>query len=697
MRLLILYIFCCFPGMIFAQLNLESRGSIPEELYISTVDKFNKKRQESLDSSFNEPRAIRLSQLGFYANSLFLIDAIKNNANISINDAYTKLLNDIADHLLKDDPELRSRIHLYAYRSPYVNAFSTDQGDLFFTTGLLAHCRTEGELAFVVAHEIIHTRKQHNMTGFNEKIRIYRGEGEYKDMDVDKSLERIHSFSRNLEREADTTALEYFFKSVYNTSAVTSALEMLKTAHLSYGEVPFNWSLVSGSTYTMPAEYLPDSLPKTQVDTSDDPRSTHPNLHERIAYCKQIIQKRPGSGEKSYHFLSKSEFELLRLSARQALLEYWYNEHHYAKAIYTAALLHAENPDPRYVQFMRQCINAEIQVRNAGYVTDERKNRDYTGELYKPWYFLYELKKYETAGVNFIMTWERYVLNPESGLEDEVVRSLKGFLFNIKNDWKKLAADDFDTSKVGMKKYDALLPDLKRIFESELYRSHFKNPTKYLDETEAWDKKKELQINAEIGELQTQKLIVLNPYYMRYDEQIDGYVDLVNSYENELNLLQSVKLAATRNNIDISLLDVRDIGRENARAFDDISVLTNYLGRYMVYDLNSAWNVLPSNESAIRGIRERYNARYMMWIGVRSYKGTSFKSRGSLLLALLFPQYLPFGLLRSMEKDHELEMFHVLIDLEKHRIVRSDHISVEYMKDNTSNVAIYLNAFFKKL
>ena len=60
-----------------AQVSLNSKGEIPNELFNSTSAKFDAKKQASLDSSINEPRAIRLSRLQFYEQSYYLIDAIK--------------------------------------------------------------------------------------------------------------------------------------------------------------------------------------------------------------------------------------------------------------------------------------------------------------------------------------------------------------------------------------------------------------------------------------------------------------------------------------------------------------------------------------------------------------------------------------------------------------------------------------------
>ena len=151
----------------YCQIILQSHGEIPAEIFQSSSEKFALKSDLIVDSSYFEPRDVRLARLKNSEQATYLIDAIKNSGDIYINDDYTKLINGIADELLRDLPEIRTKIHLYAYKAPYVNAFSTDQGDIFFTVGLLAYLDNEAELAFVVGHEIVHYIKQHNEKGFS--------------------------------------------------------------------------------------------------------------------------------------------------------------------------------------------------------------------------------------------------------------------------------------------------------------------------------------------------------------------------------------------------------------------------------------------------------------------------------------------------------------------------------------------------
>jgi len=692
--ILIILISHCALG----QVQLKSNGEIPKELYVSTVDKYNSKKQLTLDSSYHEPRSVRLSRVGFYESSYFFIDAIKNNAGILINDDYTKLLNKIADDLLKDKPALRQKFNVYAYRAPYVNAFSTDQGDLFFTLGLLAHVENEAQLAFVVGHEIMHFIKQHNTSNLNEKIKIYRGQGEYKDMDLDQSTEEVHSFSRELERQADELSLQYYLKSKYKPSEVLSALEMLETSHLGFSNGKFNYSTIAGNSWRIPSSLLPDSIPPLKIETATDPHSTHPNIRSRIKYCTTLIDQSKSKGDLEYQFISEKDFKELRNLARLEQILLLYEDHYYARAIYNANLLYSENKDPYLIEFIQQCLEASIQVANSGFVSSEKRNKDYSGEVYRVHHLLYKLKKYETAGLNFIFNWHRYLNKPNEQNKTNTESALLAFISSAQRDWKKYQNSDFDTTEIRTKKLDELLPKIKIIFDSEIFKREFGTTNDYYTEFKDREASASNNLSDQFQQrTNLEKVIVINPYYMRYDPTVQGYVDLVQSYENEGKLLSSLQDVAMHNNIDMSLLDVRAIEPSQSEAFDEIATLSNYVNRLMVYKLNKKIEVLPSSQERLDGIIEKYGTSKVMWIGVRSYKGTSFSNMSKLLLNFISLSVLPYTLLSTFEKDHEVEMFYVLFDIKTNKIVKTDYLEYQFTKDNKSNITLYLNEFFRDL
>ncbi|MBI1307494.1 MAG: M48 family metalloprotease [Bacteroidetes bacterium] len=703
---LILFLICLlgFTGFSSAQISVQSSGNIPTEIFSSTTNKYALKRKETLDSSYYEPREVRLARLRFYEESYYLVDAIKNNANIYINDSYTKLINDIADELLKDDPELRNKLYLYAYRAPYVNAFSTDQGDMFFTMGLMAYVHNEAELAFVIGHEIIHYLKQHNTANFSERVKIARGEGKYQGMNIDRGIEEVHSFSRELEKEADVLSLDYFLKSDYDPNAVISALNMLKTAHLGYAERPFNYNYLLGERIKLSGDLLPQEIPQMKQDSTDDKLSTHPNLSSRIEYCTEIIHKSSGTGNKQFIHISESDFKELQKQARQEQLLLFYNDDYYAHVIYNASLMYEDYPEIRdWLQVvMNKSFRAALRVRNATAKSAEYKDKNYTGELFRVYHLLYKLNKYETSTLYFLKEYYAHLSHPDEVSREELETALMDMIRISKSKWKRFEEGEFDTAQVKSQSLDALMPLLKEIFYSAEYRAEFENTNVYYKRVKD-ESEEEIEIAATEIDLSTiekpliDRVIVLNPYYLRLDEKKEGYIDHRATYENELKLLNAIDDATAANNMNVVMLDVRRLQQNEGEKFDDIAVLNDYVNRFAQNEQDRFGKVIPASDERLDSIREKYGTDYVMWVGVQSYKGTNSRSKTALLLNLLVPSFLPYSLISVFEKDHQVTIFYVMFDLKNHKIAGGDYVTLEYMKDNQSLISLYLNSFIREL
>ena len=154
---------------------LRSAGNIPKDFLVSVQEKYD---QQKNDIPFFESRQVRLAQLQFYIESNFWISDLLLSGKLLYGEMLSTYLGRVADKILAGSPELRKQLQFYVIKSPAANAFASDQGIIFVTLGLLAKLQTEAELAFVLAHEIIHFREKHNMSGYVERFKMMRGIGE---------------------------------------------------------------------------------------------------------------------------------------------------------------------------------------------------------------------------------------------------------------------------------------------------------------------------------------------------------------------------------------------------------------------------------------------------------------------------------------------------------------------------------------
>ncbi|MDR1459432.1 MAG: M48 family metallopeptidase, partial [Bacteroidales bacterium] len=175
-------------------------------------------------------------------------------------------LDKILDNLLINEPQLRKEITLLVVKSPVVNAYANAQGILLINIGLIAQTSNEAELAFVLAHEIIHYALKHHY--------IERA----SDDNMNNFLQR-HFASRDQESEADTKGIARFYSlSNYSYAAIDGAFDVLQYGHLPFDNIRFDRSFVENSYYQFPDKYfLQNVKPISNRDDYVDTLCTHPN------------------------------------------------------------------------------------------------------------------------------------------------------------------------------------------------------------------------------------------------------------------------------------------------------------------------------------------------------------------------------------------------------------------------------------
>ena len=673
----------------YCQIILQSHGEIPAEIFQSSSEKFALKRDLIVDSSYFEPRDVRLARLKNSEQATYLIDAIKNSGDIYINDDYTKLINGIADELLRDLPEIRTKIHLYAYKAPYVNAFSTDQGDIFFTVGLLAYLDNEAELAFVVGHEIVHYIKQHNEKGFSERIKIARGKDQYTDLTVDRSWEAEHLFSQSLEKEADIQALDLYLKTTYDTAAIFTGLSKLKTADLGYKDTAIEEYIYNLADFVLPEGFLPDSLKIKRNTKRTEKYSTHPEVEMRLAYCKDSIAGRNSLGSDVFKNINASNFEKLKYLARKEQLLMLFDNHYYAKGIYNAYLMRLRDPGNKewYDQYISLAMVTVSELRIINYDTPE-KSAEYSGSLFNVWYTLYKGQNLNTILLTSIHSFNTFKESSTDYNKGMVIRSLDLLVSSESKTWKQSVKNQFDSAKTRNTVTKELLPMLKGITETELFTREF---NQYLQKNSDEKIANEDTTAQSFSLTDLKNIVIYNPYYVRIDERAQGYIDYSVTYANEQNLLQNLDDILVRKSLEYSILDVRNLKSDDGDKFDDISTLGNYIRRFDIRKFKNNEEILTPSQDKLDSIRAKYQTDYVMWIGARSYKGTSLGFNRSLLLSLFVPNYLPFGVLKLFLKDHEYQLFYIVFDLKNNTIVKKKALECYESLDNRNLTTIYLN------
>jgi hypothetical protein len=250
-------------------------------------------------------------------------------------------LDNILGNLLAKEPELREEITLLVVKSPIVNAYANDKGFLVVNIGLIAQTSNEAELAFVLAHELIHYVLKHH----------------YTERSSNSSLNRFlqqHLASREQESEADTKGVARFYGvSNYSYAAIEGAFDVLQYGYLPFDNIRFDRSFVENDYFQFPDKYfLQNVKPISNRDDYVDTLCTHPNIAKRRAAVAAVIANKDNSGRLDF-VQSETLFNEIRDMARLECINQWIVKHQFAAAYYNAYVLLKVLPTPNpYDEFL---------------------------------------------------------------------------------------------------------------------------------------------------------------------------------------------------------------------------------------------------------------------------------------------------------------------------------------------------------
>jgi hypothetical protein len=322
---------------------IRSTGRLPEDFTRAVADAARSSANDIPGKKSQEDKEFLLS-------TAFSLNRIMLGGKVLFNDPMAAFTNKVADELLKSHPELRAKVRIYIIKSPYVNAFATSDGAIFINIGLLAQLENEAQLAYILAHEIVHVEKKHSLDEYKKQTEISKGKGVYRDLNNSEKLLARSAYSKEKEQEADELGfLDYYERSGYSYSAIARVFDILKYGHLPIDEVPFDKSFFENPGFSFPVSYkLAELTPINTADEEDNEESSHPALPFRRDILEKMIKTRSAEGKKDY-VIGESEFTYIRNMARFELCRLQLLDEDYNNAIYNSYVLLKEFPDNPYL------------------------------------------------------------------------------------------------------------------------------------------------------------------------------------------------------------------------------------------------------------------------------------------------------------------------------------------------------------
>lgn len=341
-NLLLLFILLCSVGL-FAQDSVpnmnnyqpaRSTGKLPPDVLMTTTEKYERSKQQI---NTDQSKDLQRAEDDFYLQTNYAVDQILYSGTILVNDSMGMYVNRVADSLLAHDPETRAKINIYILRSTVVNAFATDRGSIFVTVGLLTRLHNEAELAFVLAHEIIHFKRRHVLTGYIEGVQMKEGEGKYSATTAENRFLKRHSYARAQETQADEEGFDMLVASNYDPAAAIGAFEILAMADFPFTDVDFAKSTFESPRFIFPSRYYQDTIKEYKVneDEQDNDFATHPSVPKRKKNMKRRVSKLTGADSTGAAFLvSETMFYRVRAMAMFEEANLHTNDGEYKEAVY---------------------------------------------------------------------------------------------------------------------------------------------------------------------------------------------------------------------------------------------------------------------------------------------------------------------------------------------------------------------------
>ena len=326
----------------------------------------------------------------------------------------------VAERLLEPWPELRGQLRFYILRSPEVNAAAYENGMVVVNTGLLAQLQNESELAFILAHEIVHIQEGH-IQAEREAAKKERRATRQTLPDV---LVTSQYRSREHETEADRLAFQRFFaKTAYSYEALDGVFDVLQYSYLPFDEIPFDRRFVEAACFHISDDYfLAAVTPVRARENYADTLSSHPNLQKRREWVRRQVANADNSGRSEF-LQPESLFREIRDMARFECIDIWLTLHRYADAFYNSYVMLLQYPDNLFLHraLYMSLYGVACQKNSDGFDEAVPPSKEVEGEKQQVCYFLRKARLVELELLALRFAWQAHLRNPQDAFAVEVV------------------------------------------------------------------------------------------------------------------------------------------------------------------------------------------------------------------------------------------------------------------------------------
>lgn len=650
--------------------GLVSEGKIPKQITTSSAQKYEVLKT---DESVEELGRRKKKQINkFNMEGTFGIDQMMRNGFVLFNDPVSEYINQVADRLLKNDPDMRSSLNFYAVRSSRMNAFATDRGDIFINIGLLTYLETEAQLAFILAHEITHWKEKHSMDTFLEYKGIDQSRKGYrKKKNFDKLLEKSN-YSKKIEEEADSDGLELFLKSPYGTGSLEKMFDMMAVAHASYINEPFDLSYLDTKGFSLPDSLLLEKVNDIKPYEDDDEElSTHPGVESRKASLKAALAKANIPENKEDFLIGEQKFKEIQELAKFEVCKVSLERYAYPEALYYSAVLSKKYPNNAFLESIKlKSLYGLAKMIDEGDEDDvEMMSDSIQGELQQVYYLFEEFSDIEVISLAAANLWEYCEAHPE----DEGMQLRLADLM-IKLGGKNDRAINVLTGKPG----DWYLRTAD-IFKEQAENTRFKKMLKAKRPKATEISHKDLKKGFRLG---TKKVMFVNPQYVSLNlRKPKAPIQFVEAENKQEEMVKMIKENAQRLKMTVKIMDVQSLKKNaDASKFNDIITMEQWMEQKILLPDE----MIPFNHNEATAIMKKNKVQHIAFMGGLAIKDKNMLASKILVSAIAIPTivFAPTMIYQLAKPENKMMFYTLVVDAESQDVVMSSY-NVIRQKDRT--------------
>lgn len=358
----------------------------------------------------------------FVRYSNYSLRNLLKSGYILYGDPMTNFVQSVGNKLLSNHPDLKNEIQFYVIKNNITNALCTEPGVIFITTGLLSQIENEAQLAYVIAHEIVHYQEKHLQKSFNKS--------KESDLNASTSYQDQVTLSKDHEFEADVNALRLYHAAGYSEKEVHTVFDVLMYSYLTFDEIEIDSTFFGNPTIHIPQSYFPEKAnPILAFEDYDDAKSTHPNIRKRKDSISSAIRKYDNWGTHK-NFIDLEDFHHIQNIARFETVRENLILSNFIEALYEIYILEKQFPNNEYLQTTKAMVwtamsQVSIYGRKNSYLTGIKEKEGSISLLYG---FFKKLDQSEVSLLAVRMVEDIHLKFPDSkiikNIRDESIKSL---------------------------------------------------------------------------------------------------------------------------------------------------------------------------------------------------------------------------------------------------------------------------------